>query len=61
MFCPVYLAEVDSDGPIVAPRRYWMWPLYWCAQQIQGLVIGLCSLCFEDYEPRWYFKVTGEL
>lgn len=61
LFCPILLGDIHTDGPLVVPRWFWCVPLYWLAEQVQSLVIGLCTICFEEYEPRWYFKITGEL
>lgn len=60
-FCPIKLACVLSEAPIVAPRWDWLSPLFWVATKVQELVIYVCSLVMEDYTPAWYFKVTGEL
>jgi len=61
LFCPIKLANVDSDGPTIAARWAVLEPLLTVAEWVQSLVIGLCSLTNPDYEPQWYFKVTGEL
>lgn len=61
LFCPVLLGGLDTEAPLVVPRWLWCTPLYWLAHQVQALVIGLCTMCFEEYEPQWYFLVTGEI
>lgn len=61
LFCPVKLGCLDEEAPFIAPRWPLCTPLYYLAWGIQSLVIGLCSIAFEDYEPMWYFKVTGEI
>ena len=61
MFCPVLLGALHTDTVRVEPRWFWCAPLYWLAAHVQALVIGLCSMVFEEYEPRWYFKVTGPI
>ena len=63
LFCPVYLGDLDNDGLeiTVIPRWFWCNPLYWLAVQVQAVVIYLCSFFLEDYEPKFYFWVSGEL
>jgi hypothetical protein len=62
MFCPIKMTDPFSSAepPIVAARWLVLEPLFWLAERVQGLVIGLCSMTMPNYEPQWYFKVTGE-
>lgn len=61
LFCPIKLANVESGEPTIAARWAPLEYLLDAAQGVQGLVILLCSLCLVDYEPHFYFKITGEL
>lgn len=61
MFCPAKFANTYSDEPIVAARWWFLEPLFTVAGIVQGIVILLCSWCIEDYEPQFWFKITGEL
>lgn len=61
LFCPVKIGDLDTDCPTLVPRWFWCAPLYWLAHQLQSVIIGLNSMVFEDYEPAWYFAVTGEI
>jgi len=61
LFCPIYLADVDTDCPYIIPRHWILNPLCWLAEKVQSLVITLCCLFDEDYEPQFYFLITGEL
>lgn len=63
LFCPVKLGNIDNrdGGMLVAARWAILEPLLDAAQAVQGLVIGLCSLFDAEYEPQFYFKITGEL
>ena len=61
LFCPIKLAEPYSEAPLVAARWPILDPLFWLSEQVQAVVIGLCSMTSAEYEPQWYFKVTGEL
>jgi hypothetical protein len=61
LFCPVLLGGLDTEAPLIVPRWFWLAPVYWAAQTVQGVVIGLCSMFHEGYEPMWYFAVTGEI
>lgn len=61
LFCPIKLAEPFSSAePIIAARWLALEPLLSLAGLVQGLVIWLCSATMPGYEPRWYFKITGE-
>ncbi len=55
LFCPVYLADVDSDGPIVWERSRWFALLFWAAGVIQSAAIWVLSRLDHDYEPQWMF------
>lgn len=61
LFCPIKAGGLDTEAPLIVPRWFWCAPLYWLAEQIQALVIMMCSYCIEDYEPRWYFAITDEI
>jgi hypothetical protein len=61
LFCPIKLAEPYSSAePIIAARWLVLEPLLSLAGFVQGIVIGLCSMMNPNYEPHWYFKITGE-
>lgn len=59
--CPVYLADLDGDGAIVEPRSALLWPLMRLSEAFMGLAILVCSAIYEDYEPVFAIRVTGEL
>jgi len=61
LFCPVKLAGTYSEAPVVAARWAVLEPLLTVAHTVQAFVIFLCSLFIEDYEPNFYFRITGEL
>lgn len=61
LFCPVKLGALDTEAPIVGARWTVLDPLFWLAELVQSCVIGVCSFCNPDYEPQWYFVITGEL
>lgn len=62
LFCPVKLGHIDdSEKFIVAPRWVIFAPVYWASIKVQQIVIGLCSIFFEDYDPQWYFTRVKRL
>lgn len=62
MFCPVKLCGLEHrDGPLVVPRWRVLYPTFWLANQTQYLLIALCSALIPNYEPHFYFMITGEL
>lgn len=60
LFCPIKLGALESDAPLVAARWEILDPLFRLAEIVQGGVIWMCSATILNYEPCWYFKVTGE-
>jgi hypothetical protein len=61
LFCPIYMADIDTGNPLVVPRHWVLNPVLWLAAKIQEIAIGLCSMLLEDYEPVYWFMITGEL
>lgn len=61
LFCPIKLANPDSWAPDVAARWAAVEYLLDFAELVQGCIIFLCSAFIPDYEPHFFFTVTGEL
>jgi hypothetical protein len=60
-FCPVYIANIDSDGPIVCERNWVPEFVLTMANWAQMSAMWLLSSISHDYEPLFAIKVTGEL
>ena len=60
-FCPVYIADIDSDAPIVCERNWVPEFVLTLANWAQMSAMWLLSAIFHDYEPLFAIKVTGEL
>lgn len=52
-FCPIYLAEVESDGPIVDHRHWSLLPLMWLSE--------LAVFPFVSVSGMFPFFITGEV
>ena len=59
--CPVYLAEIETDAPLVEPRHWVFAPLFWFSDVSFRILIGVASIASPDYEPAWPIRVTGRL
>ena len=59
--CPVYLGEIETDCPIVEPRRGI--PDWWLMVnvEVQKVAIRACTWVNPYWFPTWKIKVTGEL
>lgn len=61
-FCPVYIAELDSEGPIVCERNWVPECMLTLASVCQQGAMWFLSAMFpKDYEPLFAIKVTGKL
>ncbi len=60
LLCPVKIAEIDSECPILEPRPEFLGFWFWINEQLQHALIGVLSLMSPDYEPNFVIKVTGE-
>lgn len=55
LFCPIFLADVESEGPIVWARWSMLEPLFAIAYCLQASAIAVLSLIDDEYEPGWMF------
>jgi hypothetical protein len=60
-FCPVYIADVDSDGPTIIERNGI--PQWWfeANELFLGACIWICSALNSEYKPNWPIQITGEI
>ena len=58
-FCPIKIADLDSEVPLLAPRWAILAPVFWLAEQMEAAAIAHATLY--GREPQWGFKVTGEI
>lgn len=59
--CPVFLAEIDSDGPIMDPRHWSLVPLFWFSEILMAFVVFCTSAMNPEWEPVWPIRITGEI
>lgn len=60
--CPVYLGGHEQQYCVkVAPRWWYVVPLFWVSFAAQAVAIYFCSWFNPEYVPCWAFRVTGEL
>lgn len=53
--CPVYLAHIDDDGPVIWERSPWFWPLFELSLLMHSAAIAVLTVIDPDYEPEWMF------
>lgn len=61
MLCPIKIAKPYSEAPCLAPRWWWLELWLDANELLQQAQIWMLSAINPDYEPRFMFKVTGEL
>lgn len=59
--CPIYLADVDSDGPRIEPRFMFTGWLIHLSTFIYGSCIWFITSINPEFEPRWPMLITGAL
>jgi hypothetical protein len=59
--CPVYFSGIESEGPVIDPRREWMNPLMGFSEILFAAYIFVRTMIDVTYEPGWPLLVTGEL
>lgn len=55
LFCPIYLAGLESEAPIVWERLILLAPVFKLAVWLQQSAITALSMLDPDYEPQWMF------
>lgn len=60
LFCPIYLADLESEGPVVWARHWAFEPLFWAAGVIQAASICVLSRVNPEYEPMWMFWAIAD-
>ncbi|WP_374342606.1 hypothetical protein [Azonexus sp.] len=59
LLCPIYLADVESDGPQIEPRRYV--PAWWLNANIALCDALLMIVELFGGEPMYPMLITGEI
>lgn len=59
--CPVYIAGLESDAPLVEPRHWVCAPLFWLSLWANSVVFWCCSVMDPTFEPQWPLKITAKL
>lgn len=55
LLCPIYIAQVDADGPVIWERSFWFWPLFEASLLLHAAAIAMLSAVDPDYTPAWMF------
>lgn len=59
--CPVYLADLESDAPLIDPRHWVLAPLMWASEVMYAVVFHVRGFMDPEFEPVWPIRITGEL
>lgn len=59
LLCPVYLADINTDGPYVEERRFI--PVWWFSFSACLVDVFLSIAVQMGYEPLYPILITGEL
>lgn len=59
--CPVYMADIDGEAPVVHPRHILLAPLFWLSEALFALLSLIASGVCPQWEPVWPLRVTAEL
>lgn len=58
LFCPIYLADVESDGPQIEPR----WASDWWLNANIWLMNGCCEVAHVlGFDAQYMMVITGEV
>ena len=60
-FCPVYLGEIDSPGPLVVPRLRVLEPLLSVNLTLFDLAASALTFMDPTFVPEWPLRITGKL
>lgn len=55
--CPIYMANVDDEAPLVWARWWAAEPLFWIAEQLESIRIFVWSVIDPTIEPMFRFRV----
>lgn len=58
---PVYLADIDSEAPVVVERNWVPEWYFWAVEAMFGLFCWVASLLVLDFEPLYPMLVCGEI
>lgn len=53
--CPIYIADVDTDCPVIWARHWMLDPLLWLSDRIQEAYITALSLINSEWEPQFMY------
>jgi len=60
-FCPVYLANLETDSPVVHERHKFLLPLFILSELFFGGYFFIRTSLQPDFIPEWPITVTGEI
>ncbi len=58
-FCPVKVGDLDSEPILMAPRWFWLEPVFWLSQEFAKASITFAS-GFSSEHPTWRLRITSE-
>jgi hypothetical protein len=61
LFCPIYLDMRDPDDPMIEARWRWATQLLFAALAIERMAVAVLEFIDPDYEPMWWWVITGEV
>lgn len=61
LWCPVYIADLDSEAPVLQERHWSLMPWFAINEALLCLCIFVRSTMDPEWEPMWPIKVTGEM
>ncbi len=61
LFCPVYIGDLDSDNPLVVPRRWVPDFVLTLALHVFYAWSTFAGDLWSDYEPAFPFVITGTI
>lgn len=59
--CPVYFADLDSEGPFVEPRHLLLLPLFYFSEFMFRIAFWCSEKMNPDFEAQFPLKVTGRV
>jgi hypothetical protein len=58
-FCPVKVGDLGQEPILMAPRWFWLAPIFFVSQEFAKASITFAS-AFSDEQPAWRLRITGE-
>lgn len=59
--CLIYIAELESDEPVIVERHWLFGPLFYASELLYDVCFFLHGMMDPEFEPYFPLRVTGEL